>query len=66
MPDIFLKKTTDYLDRPDHFTKDANQYKNQILSQLYKPFVQNSYYWLLLQIKDSAKLQALPIKLGQI
>ena len=66
MPDIFLKKTTDYLDRSDHFTKDANQYKNQILSQLYKPFVQNSYHWLLLQIKDSAKLQALPIKLGQI
>ena len=52
MSQIILKERTVHLGSQTFFTRDADQYKNTSLSQLYQPpriaFSQNTNHWLLL------------------
>ena len=52
MPQIILRERTAHLGSYTFFTRDVDQYKNTLLSQLYQPtrtpFSQNTYHQLLL------------------
>ena len=51
LSNFILKEITAHLACCNHFMEDINQYKNNLISQLFRPprtpLLQNTYHWLL-------------------